>query len=475
MEQIASRTASEYTGPSEFVHLHLHTLYSSLDGVGSPTQYVDQCVKRGYRAIAATEHGHMGSVPDMYLECKKGKIKYISGCEIYFNDWEPVRQKLEKDGIKVRSQEWREANPELAGRITRNRHLTVLCKNETGFHNLVKLTTQAYQSGLFGLGKKQFNRIWFDKLCEHKEGLIILSGCLNGPVSHELRFKEITNREGVVVGERDLKTRINDAVQYIKKFKAVFGEDYYMELQMPGVEDDDVVFRTLIALADKFKIKLVLANDAHYLERKDFTLQKIMMAIAQGVTVDSPDLFHVNSDEQYFKTRGELWERFKNFTYCKGIDDGAFESACDNTLEIADKCEPFNIDPDVKIPIIDDGDTKLRMLVAKRLHEKGLDTDTRVFIIDGKKVTYVDQAKLEINRFIEKGFSGYFLITRDLITYGKNRGWPFSPRGSAGGSLVCYLLGITNIDPLLFGLSFDRFLSPARGGYMLDVKMPEPV
>jgi len=464
-----------YKGPKEFVHLHNHTVFSALDGVATPEQYAEQCVARGYPAMSATEHGHMASVPDMYLAFKKAGVKYIPGCEIYFNDYEPARKDLISRGIKIRSFEWRQQNQELAARMFRNRHLTVLCKNETGFHNLVKLTTQAYETGLFGLGRMQFNRIWFDKLCEYKEGLIILSGCLNGPVCHELRYKELTDREGNVISERTKEERFQSAVDWVKKFKAAFGDDYYIELQMPGIPEDEKVFRWLVMIADQYKIPIVLANDCHYLRRKDFILQKIMMAVAQDTTIDSPDLFHVNSDEQYMKSRAELWARFKNGGYDRGLDDGVFERMCDNTLMVAEKCQPFDVDTSPKIPDIQNADDELKKLVAAELHSRGLTKVDKRFIIDGNEVTYVDQAKIELNRFIDKGFASYFLITRDLVGYGKKRGWPFSPRGSAGGSLVCFLLGIHVLDPMLWELSFDRFLSPSRGGYMLNVKMPEPI
>jgi DNA polymerase-3 subunit alpha len=473
----------DYKGPTEFVHLHNHTVFSVLDGVATPEQYAEQCHERGYPAMSATEHGHMASVPDMYLAFRKYGIKYIPACEIYFNDWEPRRQELEQQGIKIRSPEWRKNNPDIAARITRNRHLTVLCKNKTGYHNLLKLTTQAYETGLFGMGRTQYNRIWFDKLCEFKEGLIILSGCLNGPVSHELRYRKLKDREGNLLCERTRGEAFDDAVAYVKKFKSVFGEDFFIELQMPGIEPvdswgeatvaDESVFRWQVAIADKFKIRTALANDIHYLQRKDFELQKLMMAVAQETTMNSPDLFHVNSSEQYMKSRAELWARFKNGDYSKGFDDAVFEAMCDNTLAIAERCEIFEVDTSPKIPEIENADDEIRKIVAKRLHAGGFDKDPRKFLIDGKEVTYVEQAKIELNRFIDKGFSSYFLITRELVDYGRRQGWPFSPRGSAGGSLVCYLLGIHSIDPMLWGLSFDRFLSPSRGGYMLNIDMPQ--
>ncbi len=461
----------DYKGPSEYVSLHSHSIYSSLDGVATCPQYAKECHKRKYPAMALTEHGHMASVPDLYLSCREVKVKSVYGAEIYYNDWEPKRQELEAAGTKVRSPAWRKENPELAARIVRNRHLTVLCKNRTGYENLLKLTTQAYKTGLFGVSQRQYNRIWFDKLCEFKEGLIILSGCLNGPVSHELRYKQLTDKEGKIILERDKETRLDAAVEYIKKFKRVFGDDYRIEVQMPGVADDVMVFKTSVGLADAFKIKTVLCTDSHYLERKDYYYQKVMMAIAQETTVDSPDLFHVNSDEQYFKTRAELWARFKNFGYSKGIDDRKFEEMCDNTLEIAGQCEKIDFDSDPKIPQIEDADDKLKKLIAAKLIELGLHKDERKFMIDGREVNHVEQTKIELSRIIEKGFSGYLIITYDMIKYGKSKGWPFSPRGSAGGSLLCYLLGISPFDPMPWGLSFDRFLSPSRGGYLLDLRM----
>ena len=475
----------DYNGPSEFVHLHNHTVFSALDGVATPEQYAEQCHIRGYPAMSATEHGHMASVPDMYLAFKKYGVKYIPGCEIYYNDYEPTRKDLESKGIKVRSPNWRAENPEISARIARNRHLTVLCKNETGYRNLIKLTTQAYETGLFGMGSNQYNRIWFDKLCEYKEGLIILSGCLNGPVCHELRYRKLKNKEGDVVAERSKAESVDAAVRYIKKFKEVFKDDYFIELQMPGIDTVDKfgdkivtdyeVFRWLVSLADSFNIPIVLANDCHYLQRKDFELQKLMMAVSQDTTMDSPDLFHVNSSEQYMKSRPEMWARFKNNSYSRGFDDGVFESMCDNTLMIADKCENLSIDTEPKIPEVENADREIRGVVARRIKEMNLDKVKRKFVIDGREVTYVDQAKIELNRFIDKGFSSYFLITRELVNYGRQRGWPFSPRGSAGGSLVCYLMGIHTLDPMLWELSFDRFLSPSRGGYMLNLDMPDPI
>jgi DNA polymerase-3 subunit alpha len=465
----------EYTGPSGFAHLHAHSIYSALDGVATIDEYAEKCVDRGWQGMAITEHGHMGSLPDFYFKFREHGLQAIPGCEIYFNDWEPTRKDLVGQGIKLKSQDWRSNNFALAARINRNRHLTVLCKNQTGLQNLLTLTTEAYDDGLFGAGSRKMNRIWFDKLCKYKEGLIILSGCLNGPVAHELRYKSLEDKEGNIIEETTRQERFIAAANYVKKFKDAFGEDYYIELQMPGIEDDHEVFWDLVGLADFFKLKLVLANDSHYIKREDFQIQKIMMATAQGTTVDSPDLFHVNSDEQFFKTRAELWSMYASNRYCEKVTNSVFEEMCDNTLEIVDKCDQIELDDNPKYPRIDQEASKLTKIVTKALIAKGLDKIDRKFVIDGRTVTYTDQMNVELTRFISKGFASYFLITQDLIMFGKSQGWIFGPRGSAGGSLVCYLLGLSSIDPLKWDLSFDRFLSEARGGYRLNASMPRPV
>lgn len=466
---------SEYTGPSHFAHLHSHSIYSALDGVATIDEYAERCVDRGWPGMAITEHGHMGSVPDFYFKFKEHGLKSIFGCEIYFNDYEPVRQDLVAQGHKLKSQAWKAENLELSARINRNRHLTVLCKNQTGLNNLLALTTEAYDQGLYGAGSRQYNRIWFEKLAARREGLIVLSGCLNGPVAHELRYKCLKDKEDNIIVETTRKQRLQAAAEYIQKFKNVFGEDYYIELQMPGIEDDHEVFWDLVHLADYFKLKTVLANDSHYIDRRDFQIQKIMMATAQGTTIDSPDLFHVNSDEQFFKTRAELWSYFVSNRYSEKVDCRAFEAMCDTTLEIVDKCDFIELDGNPKFPRINNDGAKLTEIVMKALRIKGLDKSDRKSVIDGREVTYAQQAQIELDRFISKGFASYFLITQDLIMYGKSRGWIFGPRGSAGGSLVCYLLGLSSIDPLKWDLSFDRFLAEARGGYRLNASMPKPI
>lgn len=820
----------QYPGPSEFVHLHNHTVFSMLDGVAQPREYFEGCVDRKWPAFAITEHGVMNSIPDAYLAAKELGVKFIAGCEVYYNDYEVKRQDMLSKGHKM--QDLKSENEDLAQRMTRNRHLTVLCKNMTGYENLLKINKYAYEHGFY-----YRPRTWFDQLAKHKEGLIILSGCLNGPVCHELR-----------AGNLKSKDYVTGAVDYVKKFHSVFGENYYIELQMPGIEGDVAVFKKLVTLADHFKIKLVLSNDCwnpeipvltehgskelqdlkvgdkvwthkgrlkqimcigkrkvrdkerlfgflglnhfvctenhkiftrkdkiskptfkridnikqddfvcisriklpeedfkeikisdyigfrltkikdgniiphgrainpvpdkyeltdnilriiglyiaegyvdsyrlgfafnkneqeyvdeirfffselglspnqndvtdngtririccsawsyflkaicgnrsykkklppfwtklsnrqlkillrayfdgdgcvkrrvsytvsaaltvdlahamasldlpvtvtkrkprenvkiykkdgsivysklsagyymyfpkpsfhglgydighydkskirtknfcdkygfwlinpfkeiksslkevwciqveddssfltavtssncHYIQRRDFDLQKVMMAISQNTTVDDPNLFHVNSDEQFFKTRYELRATFARNGYEEHVPRSVFEKACSNTLEVADKCETFKPDLSPKLPNLDNAKERLCSLALKGLKDKGLDKDKTKYLVDGKMVTYFEQMQIELKRFVEKGFASYFLITRELVQESYRNGWPLGPaRGSAGGSLVCYLIDIQTLDPIKWGTSFNRFLSPARGGNMLKVTM----
>jgi DNA polymerase-3 subunit alpha len=298
-------------------------------------------------------------------------------------------------------------------------------------------------------------------LAKHREGLIILSGCMNGPVSFEIMQKNFSG------------DKFKGAVEYIKKFKSIFGDDYYIELQMPGVDGDKLLFRKLVALADHFKVKVILSNDCHYVSRRDFELQRVMMAVDQNTTIDDPNMFIVNSDEQYLKTRAELRATFHCRGFAEDVPLSVFEDACNNTLEVADKCESFKPNVEPKLPKIENDKKELCRLALKSLKEKSLLNNKKKFIMDGREVTYREQVEIELKRIIEKGFASYFLITRELVMESRRNGWPLGPaRGSAGGSLLCYLLGITTIDPLLWsGVSFNRFLSPARGGNMLRITM----
>ena len=382
IEGTPKREMVPYDGPTEFVHHHNHTIYSMLDGVSSPAELFKVTKERGWKALTITEHGHLASMPDNYIEAEANGIKAIVGSEIYYNDKEPLRQEMHqkldeataaknKDNIakyKLANLKLSE-NPEdrdLHNRIVRNRHLTVLAKNPKGVENLIKLTTQAYKTGFY-----YKPRIWFEKLAEHREGLVVLSGCLNGPVSFELRHK-----------------RLEAAENYVKRFIDVFGGDYYIELQMPclvhdpesGTIPDYAVFWMLCSLAKKYNLKTILANDSHYISRIGFDTQRLMMAIDQGMTEDSKDLFHVNSSEQFYKTRAELWHTFKTNKYSQRVTDAEFHAMCDNTILLAQECQHNKPDKSPKIPHLQNENEALRKIVAGELISRGLHKDKTKYI-----------------------------------------------------------------------------------------------
>ncbi len=261
--------------------------------------------------------------------------------------------------------------------------------------------------------------------------MICLSGCLNGPVCHELRHGNY--KEGI---------------EWIRKLHALFEDRFYIEMQMPGeeIEGGRDAFRMLAILSREMGIPAVITNDCHYHTRQEFKIQMVMMATSQRTTIDDPELFHVNSDEQFFKTRAELRQTFIENKYTDYMELEEFEEACENTLVIADRCEGFDPSIAPKLPVVANADDELRLIVAQGLMSRGLHEDHR----------YVERVQVELDRFIEKGFSSYFLITKDLCDFSRKNDWMIGPgRGSCGGSLVCYLLNIHSLDPIKWNLSFD--------------------
>jgi len=437
---------------SDFAHLHTHTTFSPLDGVATPEEYFKICADRKYPAIAITEHGNMASIPSAYLSSKKYGVKYIPGCEIYFNEGEKRRKEIVKT-LNEQNCKIKDMSIEDKMRYNRHRHLTVLCKDMTGYQNLLLVRAQAYKEAFYNKPRASLE-MFKDK----HEGLCILSGCFNGPMSFEINMAiKYLNEEN----KEQAKICLVNCKKIMKQFKEVFQDDFYVELQMPGIEGDKSLMKYLNIFAKDLGIKTAITNDSHYIKESDAKVQRLMMAIDQNTTWDSPELFISKSNSGYFKTRTELRNTFLNDGYDKVMSIDDFETACDNTLEIAEKCNEFKPDLSSKLPNIEDANTKLKKLVAIGLKKRGLESNR----------VYIDRAKIELQRIIEKDFSSYFLICRELTNKSLSIGAPVGPRGSAGGSLVCYLIDIHELDPIKFDLSFDRFLSPSRGGLLLHVTM----
>ncbi len=392
----------------EFVHLHVHTEYSLLDGAARIEKLTKMCSEMGMKACAITDHGNMYGAITFYDACKKAGIKPIFGCEFYVVNDLTVKQ----------------------GR-SKNSHLILLAKNRTGYLNLAKLNTIAFRDGYyFGKG-----RIDYNVLKEHSEGVICLSACIAGDIP---RY--------ILAGEYD------KAEELIEFFLDTFHDDFYLEIQNHYLEEEKIVNAKLHEYAKKYNIKLVATNDVHYLKREDALTQDVLMCVQMGKTLDDPNRLKFTGDEFFLKTYEEMAQVFPN-----DLD------ALEVTNEIADKCnysfEEDHIDkniymfPPFKAP---DGMTipdYLRKLVEEGLVKRyGTVTDV-----------IRERVEREMNVIVKQGFAQYFLTVWDYIFAAKSMGIPVGPgRGSGAGSVVAYAIGITDIDPFKFDLLFERFLHTER-------------
>lgn len=388
-----------------FVHLHLHTEYSLLDGAARIDKVVKVAKSYDMPAIAITDHGNMYGVIPFYDACKKAGIKPILGCEFYVAD--DLKEKHGK---------------------SKNAHLILLAKNKEGYLNLCRLNTIAFRDGFY-----YKPRIDYKALETHADGLVCLSACLAGDLQQHL-----------------LKHEYEEADKLVQWFKNLFGEDYYIELQDHGLPEQKEVNPHLRELAKKYNIKTVATNDVHYINKEDAEVQDVLMCVQMGKTVNDPDRLKFGSDEFYFKAYEEMAKVFPN-----DLD------ALETTLEIADKCnyEFTEIDknlyhfPPYKAPNGEDLESYFRKLIEKGLVRRyGTVTEEIRKRVDS-----------ELAVIVKQGFVQYFLTVWDYINAAKEMGVPVGPgRGSGAGSVVAYAIGITDIDPLKFDLLFERFLHTER-------------
>ena len=401
---------------TDFVHLHVHTEYSLLDGAAKVDDLVDHLVKNNINACAITDHGNMYASLYFAEECVKKGIKYIIGCELYATD-----DHLQKH----------------AG--TKTEHIVLLAKNKTGYKNIVKLDSLSYIDGFYGKP-----RISYDLIKKHHEGVICLSACLAGRIPRYLM-------------EGDYEA----AKQFAKDMKDVFGEDFYIEVQDHGIAEQKRIIPELIRIAKELDIGLVATNDVHYIHKEDWEAHDVLLCIQTKKTLADPKRMKFDTQEFYMKSGDEMMELFDYIP-----------EAITNTRVIADKIEEpvFDLTPygdpirDTSlIPLYkpDDGSTSPEYLtklawdgIPKRYKEV---TDTIK-----KRVEY------ELGIIIKMGFADYFLIVWDYINWSRLHGIPVGPgRGSGVGSIVAYSIGITDVDPLKYELIFERFLNPDR------VSMPD--
>ncbi len=413
----------------DFVHLHLHTQYSLLDGAIKIKDLVSRAQELGYKAVAITDHGNLFGILDFYKSMKSVGIKPLIGMEAYFTTGSRFDRKGKgsEDNITDRY----------------NHHLILIAKDDKGLKNLMKLSTLSYKEGFY-----YKPRIDYELLSQYNEGLIAITACLKGVPTYYAS-----------IGERE------KAQEWVKKFLDLFGEDLYLELQSNSLPEQETANRTLIEIAKKLGVKLIATNDSHYLMPEDRLAHQVLMAIQMKKTlteIQQGNGFKCANEGLHFASPEEVWEKFR------GKFEG-WETALLNTLEVAEKtADSFQLleggsylmphFPTEGVPL---GDF-LKELAIKGLRQRisqGLAKDSK---------EYWDRLEYELDVVSRMGFEGYFLIVQDFINWAKSQGIPVGPgRGSAAGSLLAFALGITDVDPIRHGLLFERFLNPER------VSMPD--
>ena len=388
-----------------FVHLHLHSEYSLLDGACRIDDLVAKAVEFDMPAIALTDHGVMYGSMEFYLKCKKAGIKPLVGNEMYV----ATRARHQKESKKLDDA----------------RHLVLLAQNEIGYKNLLQLTTLASLEGMYY--KPRIDR---ELLNDHNEGLICLSACL-----------------GAEVPQHIMASDYNAAKYAASEFKEIFGDRYYLELQDHGLSNQWEVNEHLVRLSRELNIPLVATNDVHYLEAQDADPHQVLLCVQTSTTMDDPKRMDYGSKDFYLKSQQEMHERFAEWP-----------EALARTVEIADRCD-LNITSG-RLAMPSPGDTP-----------EGMNAQAYVqtLALDGMRRRYADitpeheeRLRFELEVIEKTGFAQYFLIVRDFANFARRQGIFFGVRGSAAGSMASYCIDITDVDPLEYGLTFERFLNPER-------------
>ena len=399
------------TTQRQFTHLHVHTEYSLLDGACRIDRLFDHLKAMGQTACAITDHGVMYGCVAFFDAAKAAGIKPIIGCEVYV----ATRTRFDK-----------------VNRIDGNNHLILLCKNEIGYKNLIKMVSAGFTEGFYSKP-----RIDKDLLEQHHEGLICLSACLAGEIP-----------QAILAGDYE---RAKQAALY---YRDLFGEgNYYIELQDHGLEEDQVVLPQLIRLARETGIPMVATNDAHYITKEDAKMQSILLCIQTGKTIADADRMEFQTDEFYLKSTDEMYDLF-----------AMVPEACENTNKIAEQCNFEFTFGETKLPYFKAPDGMENQEYFEKLCWEGLERRYPGKVTDALK----ERLSYEINVVKTMGYTNYYLIVYDFINYAKSRDIPVGPgRGSGAGSLAAYCVGITDIDPIRYNLIFERFLNPER------VSMPD--
>ena len=397
----------EAANSSEFAHLHVHTEFSLLDGAARIKDLVARAKELGMKHLAITDHGVMYGTIDFYKECKKQGIKPIIGCEVYLAPGSR-KERQEVNGTKYY-------------------HLILLAENQTGYKNLVKLVSLANIEGMY-----YKPRVDKELLRQYHEGIICLSACIAGDVPQAL-----------------IQNNKEKADRLVREYVDIFGKDnYFLEIQNHGLPEERTANAGLIELAEKYGLGLAATNDSHYVRREDSEFHDILLCIQMSKTVDDPDRMRFNSDDYYLKSPEEMAALFPEYP-----------EALSNTVKIAERCQVDFEFGHIQLPYYPipeaykDDEAYLRALCEKALPSRYAEVTEEV----SQRLEY------ELSIIHRMGYDSYFLIVWDFINHSREQGISVGPgRGSAAGSIVAYLLGITNLDPLKYDLLFERFLNPER-------------
>ncbi len=399
-----------------FVHLHCHTDYSLLDGACDIKQLMGTVQRQQMPAVAMTDHGNLFGAVEFYNEANAHGIHPVIGCEVY----------VSQQGHKTRSDS------------DRYNHLVLLCETQEGYKNLINLVSTGYLDGFY-----YKPRIDKDLLAQHSKGLIAMSACLRGDINETI-----------------LADKYDDAKRLTNEYSDLFGKDnFFLEMQDHGLDQDKLLMPEVRRMSAETGIPLVVTNDAHYLGHDDVRAHEILLCIQTGKTMSDPNRMRFSTPDFYIKTRAEMMSRFAEV-----------EHALDRTWDIAQRCQvklekvkdPF---PRFEVPQSHTADSYFAYIAREGFEKRRgrLEALRKQGRLKHDLPEYVERLELEIRMIQQMKFSGYFLIVWDFIRFAKQKGIPVGPgRGSAAGSLVGYSMEITDVDPLEYGLLFERFLNPER-------------
>lgn len=403
-----------------FVHLHLHSEYSLLDGACRIADIPKAAKANGHKAVAITDHGVMYGAVDFYKACKEEGVKPIIGCEVYVAERSRFDKKRDQNFF--------------------NCHLVLLVKNEIGYQNLIALVSKAFTEGFY-----MKPRIDMELLSAHSEGLVCLSGCLSGHISKAI-----------------LQDNVEEAERYAKELLSIFGrENFYIELQSNRIPEQKIVNEEALRIAYKLGISPVATNDVHYIRKRDSETQAVLMCIQTNTRLNSGNAFGFETDEFYYRSTEEMKSLF---SFCP--------EAVENTVKIAEMCNFDFVFGKNKLPVyrVPDGYTPKKYL--EKLAREGLEKKIQSGEITLTETRTLDDYKsrliYELMVISKMGYDQYYLIVWDFVNYAKTHDISVGPgRGSGAGSLIAYLIGITEVDSIKYNLLFERFLNPER------VSMPD--